>query len=140
MGLDMYLSAKIYFFEEESLRSISIAGVNPNDIRYLCVDVLYWRKSNWFHSWFVSRVQGGVDDCNVYPVSRENLELLVATINATIEDISLAPILLPPSEGFLFGPTEIEEYYWRDLRNTKAKLEEILSDTKWEHFEYHSSW
>ena len=36
----------------------------------------YWRKANAIHSWFVQNVQNGVDDCDTYQVTREQLEAL----------------------------------------------------------------
>lgn len=39
----------------------------------------YWRKANAIHRWFVQNVQGGVDDCGTYIVTREQLEQLKAT-------------------------------------------------------------
>jgi hypothetical protein len=41
-------------------------------------DVGYWRKANAIHRWFVENVQGGVDDCGCYEVSKEQLEELLA--------------------------------------------------------------
>lgn len=37
----------------------------------------YWRKANQIHNWFVENVQGGVDDCASYIVSREQIEELL---------------------------------------------------------------
>ena len=36
----------------------------------------YWRKANAIHKWFVENVQNGVDDCDTYLVTREQLEQL----------------------------------------------------------------
>ena len=36
-----------------------------------------WRKANAIHNWFVENVQEGVDDCDVYEVSKEQLESLL---------------------------------------------------------------
>lgn len=40
-------------------------------------EVAYWRKANAIHNWFVEYVQGGVDDCGTYEVSKEQLESLL---------------------------------------------------------------
>jgi hypothetical protein len=42
-------------------------------------EVGYWRKANAIHKWFVNNVQGYVDDCGYYEVSREQLEDLLDT-------------------------------------------------------------
>ena len=36
----------------------------------------YWRKANHIHKWFVENAQGGVDDCGVYPVTKQQLNEL----------------------------------------------------------------
>ena len=43
-----------------------------------------WRKANQIHSWFVKNVQGGVDDCEVYEVSREKIEELLEICNKVL--------------------------------------------------------
>lgn len=43
-----------------------------------------------------------------------------------LEDASTASKLLPTQEGFFFGGTDYDEYYWRDLEFTKEQLERIL--------------
>lgn len=60
-----------------------------------------------------------------------------------LEDSSVAEELLPTQDGFFFGNTEYDEYYWRKLEDTATKLKAILSNEElckhWD-FEYHSSW
>lgn len=43
-----------------------------------------------------------------------------------LEDTSTARELLPTQNGFFFGSTDYDEYYWRDLEFTKEQLEKIL--------------
>lgn len=40
-------------------------------------NVGYWRKANMIHKWFVDNVQGGVDECQVTQVSKEQLLSLI---------------------------------------------------------------
>lgn len=48
---------------------------------------------------------------------------------------------LPVQEGFFFGGTDYDEWYWRDLVDTKAILEEALAEENvWVSYYYHSSW
>ena len=42
----------------------------------------------------------------------------------TIKDSSLAKELLPTAEGFFFGSTDYNEYYYQDLVNTKKIIEQ----------------
>lgn len=86
--------------------------------------VAKWRKSNQIHSWFVRNVQGGVDECQESEVSLEQLQTLVATCKRVIKTED--PTALLPEEGFFFGGTEIDKWYWEDLRNTIEQLEPII--------------
>lgn len=76
-----------------------------------------------------------------------------------LEDDSVAKAVLPVQDGFFFGGTEYDQYYWQDLIDTKEQLEAILwyvgyaSDGNgWEYpivkgeedweltIQYHASW
>ena len=112
----------------------SIYGVDVS------VNVAYWRKSNQIHNWFVINVQRGEDDCGEYYVSREKIKELVNTCTLAITNKD--PNLLPPREGFFFGSTDVDEYYWYDLMNTIEQLSPIVSRPDFEKlsFYYQSSW
>jgi hypothetical protein len=49
---------------------------------------------------------------------------------------------LPPREGFFFGGTDIDEWYWNDLKSTIAQLERVLTLPEFDNlsFYYQSSW
>ena len=165
MGLDMYLSAKKNvekvnwqaLRDNEELSYDSPEVVNPlwknivdvaemsdvaTDIYGVNVEVIcaYWRKANQIHKWFVDNVQGGNDNCGEYYVSHEKLQELLDLVKRTLAERN--PTLLSPQGGFFFGGTDIDEWYWRGLENTKAELERVfalpqLSDLS---FSYSSSW
>lgn len=54
-------------------------------------DVGYWRKANEIHAWFVRNVQGGVDDCQLYEVSKEQLTKLYLICKTIITESTLTP-------------------------------------------------
>jgi hypothetical protein len=148
MGLDMYLNARKYLSkhnDSDVLIAEHIAKVLPRGFPRptdIIVQVMYWRKANAIHRWFVETVQGGRDDCGDYVVDREQLQELVDTISQCIRKKSLAPVLLPTIAGFFFGGTDYDEYFWDDLRTTRTWLKKILKDPAfngWE-FYYSSSW
>ena len=105
------------------------------------VQVGYWRKANQIHSWFVKHVQGGVDNCEEYRVTREQLQLLVDNCKLVLMNKEEAVNLLPTQEGFFFGSYEYDEYYWSDIQDTIDQLEKVLNEypETWE-FKYQSSW
>jgi hypothetical protein len=165
MGLDMYLHAKKYVEKvnwqalqnNDELSYDSPEAVFPlwNNIvetagmKDVAVDIYgvhvevtcaYWRKANQIHAWFVNNVQQGNDDCGEYYVSHEKLKSLLDLVNRALAERN--PNLIPPQAGFFFGGTDIDEWYWKDLKNTKAKLDRVfaLPEMSKLSFYYTSSW
>ena len=89
--------------------------------------LMYWRKSNQIHQWFVQNVQGGKDNCDEYSVSLDQLKLLSKTIEPALVSTAAASELLPTSEGFFFGSQEYDQYYFEDLKNTKTQIDKIVA-------------
>jgi len=157
MGLDMYLTAKKYLTgwdhsdkEDQTFfaKALRAAGLKRSDITthapsgYIQFHVAYWRKSNQIHKWFVTHVQKGKDDCNPYDVSRDDLDELVKLCEQVLADHSAAADLLPPQNGFFFGNTDFDEWYFEDLKETVKMLKGVLDNPRlkgWD-FEYQSSW
>jgi len=146
MGLDMYLTAKKYLSshrqEEKPLRT-KIAeelGVTAYQAKEVSFDVMYWRKANAIHDWFVKNCQDGSDDCKEYLVDSAKLDDLVELCNEAL--INRDSGLLEPVSGFFFGSTEKDEWYWQSLTETRDRLSELLTNpsaVNWE-FYYQSSW
>lgn len=143
MGLDMYLNAKRYLWHNKSDLAGKVAEAFPElknkRVKEVIVEAMYWRKANAIHAWFVKNCQDGEDDCGNYWVGREQLEELRDLILKALAEKDAS--LLPPQGGFFFGSTDVNEYYWEDLRSTAQAIEQILAEfpADWE-FEYHSSW
>lgn len=149
----MYLSAKKhisgwkYGDEEVKYRTITeiigLGGMVCEDIPSLTVsvNVVYWRKANAIHKWFVDNVQDGKDDCGEYDVSREQLGDLVAVCEKVLADFSVgaAAKTLPTQGGFFFGSTAYDEDYLQDVRLTVERVKPFLTLEGFD-FEYHSSW
>lgn len=154
MGLDIYLSASKYVGDWDHneitecdqykaiAKAVGLDGFRCEGSPTLNVDikVAYWRKANQIHAWFVKHVQGGSDECRPFEVSREQLSELVALCKKVLETKDPTP--LPPASGFFFGSTEINDWYWEDLKATVQQLEPLLTDPRFEDwsFEYRSSW
>lgn len=56
-----------------------------------------------------------------------------------IENPTVAKKLLPTTEGFFFGSTDYDQWYYKDLVNTKQILEEALTYDEGD-FYYRASW
>ena len=164
MGLDMYLNRHIYIGANYSdingvKGSIEITKRNGrtgedeplpihfNKVKYIIEEAGYWRKANQIHQWFVDNIQGGEDNCKEYYVDTEKLEELLnlckQIMHAYTEDtnkgITLAQELLPTQDGFFFGGTNYDEYYFEDIQNTITQLESALKDKRGDLY-YKASW
>lgn len=150
MGLDMYLEKRTYVKQwdhqsaEEKHEVVVTKGgqptkIDPKKVKYIIEEAGYWRKANQIHRWFVENVQDGIDNCGDYYVGSEKLTELLELCKKVEADHSLAEELLPSASGFFFGGTEYDEWYFEDIKNTIAILEEALSD-KHGDFYYSSSW
>jgi hypothetical protein len=134
MGLDMYLSARRYLSKydenDKVLRTevtALVEGIATEwEVKEVNYEVGYWRKANAIHEWFVQNVQGGEDDCKEYYVTKENIIELYDTVVEVLNDRTKAADLLPPQEGFFFGPTDIDDWYFEDLETTKKILQPIV--------------
>ena len=149
MGLDMYLygtknfsvftpdtaikESKEKTFEFTSL--INNHGLDNAPIDYdtawssydIKFPIMYWRKSNQIHKWFVENVQGGNDNCAEYSVSLDQLKLLSKTIEPALVSTAAASEYMPTAEGFFFGSQEYDSYYFDDLRSTKTKIDQLIA-------------
>ena len=146
MGLDMYLTketgVKNYSFTPEERKieiSLKIGGVEKDTDRIaeIVEEVGYWRKANQIHNWFVKNVQGGKDDCGKYLVDSEdfaNLKQVCQKILYLKESggkfVEFINEHLPPTSGFFFGSTDIDEWYFSDLEQTILILEELENDSE----------
>lgn len=154
MGLDMYFTGKrrvSCYTEPDKIVASKIQNEFPElklfvsasqtpIVNEISCELMYWRKANAIHNWFVRYVQDGIDDCKPYIVSREQLTELKAVCERVLGWRELATDLIPPIGGFFFGSTEIDEYYWETLERTNEAVTKILALPKEWTFEYQSSW
>tara|TARA_R100001440_G_scaffold3729_2_gene8810 strand:- start:8628 stop:9092 length:465 start_codon:yes stop_codon:yes gene_type:complete len=154
MGLDMYLNSKMYVknWEHTPAESrtkitctINKKRVDTKKVMYLEFEVAYWRKDNHIHRWFVENVQDGVDNCQSHHVPHKKLKELVKLCGRLSklyredekEALKYAKEILPTQEGFFFGDTGYDEYYWGSLEETLVMLSDIDEDLE---YYYQSSW
>jgi hypothetical protein len=160
MGLDMYLEvrkfvpAKKYKVVEGDYISEPVSAytdlIEATKLDKLISDeavgasvtatAVYWRKTNSIHNWFIQNCANNVDECQPVYVSREKLELLLETVSETIKSKNAE--LLPPTSGFFFGSTDVDEWYWNDLKFTQRELKSLLKKTESDSvdFIYQASW
>lgn len=153
MGLDMYLTAERYvysFLDEDASRSGIIAASGIADLAsdefsvLVRIPVMYWRKANAIHRWFVENVQDGTDDCGMYPVKWDHIEEVYEAVCEVLEGTPPDEVL-PSQSGCFFGSVEYDRWYYDDLKATKEKFNRLLARKDelvkggW-HLHYQSSW
>lgn len=141
----MYLTKRVYVganYEHNQVKGkieISKNGkpvqVKLNNVSAIVEQVGYWRKANQIHNWFVQNVQDGEDNCAEYYVSIDQLKQLRETCIAAL--VTKNADLLPPTEGFFFGSTEIDQFYWDDLKETVEILADLDENAD---YYYNASW
>jgi len=148
MGLDMYLTAERYIWSSEKLISDEVANLlglqldgEKMRVQAITAEAMYWRKANAIHKWFVENVQGGEDNCQRFYVEREQLTELRDMCAKLCTQREMAEETLPTANGFFFGSTEYDEWYWNDIEGTVQGIDKALEtfDDKWQ-FHYRSSW
>jgi hypothetical protein len=151
MGLDMYLVAKRHisqYLEEDKALGTELMRHFPElaadqSVQEVTVRVGYWRKANHIHKWFVDNVQDGEDNCADYYVGREALNELRRRCQQVLDFRHLAVDNLPTAEGFFFGNTDYDEYYFNSVEQTVKIIDAALllldADKSWD-IEYSSSW
>ena len=150
MGLDMYLVAKRHisqYQEEDKALGTELMQHFPElaadlTVQEVTVRVGYWRKANHIHKWFVDNVQDGEDNCADYYVSREALTELRRRCQQVLDFRHLAVDNLPTAQGFFFGNTDYDEYYFQDVERTVKFIDAalLLQETENWDIEYSSSW
>lgn len=149
MGLDMYLTAKRYVWNykdedkelQGELNKVMEEDIGNTDMRVseVSVNAFYWRKANMIHKWFVDNCQDGEDDCREYWVEAKQLVKLKEMCESVLNNKEVG--LLPTEEGFFFGSTDYDEYYFKELQDTVDGLEKVLrlDPARWD-FYYRASW
>lgn len=99
MGLDMYLTRKIYVganYEWNNVtgtidlkRKGTPLPIILNKVIEITQEGIYWRKANAIHKYFVEHVQDGEDDNKEYYVSREDLRELQKICKEIIDTVKI---------------------------------------------------
>lgn len=168
MGLDMYLTrqvfaggyisaieknktdGKIELYEKDYKTGgfkPAFVSIRPHLVDVIQEQVCYWRKANHIHAWFVKNIQDGVDNCEKHEVSIEQLQELVDTCKEVVnrKDKAYNDEHLPTQQGFFFGSTDYDDYYYEDCEHTikvlEAEIEYAKKNSKeFDTYYYQSSW
>lgn len=160
MGLDMYLEREHYIGGQ--YQHVGASGVirietkhnktlelDPTKVASINEHVGYWRKANAIHNFFVEKAQDGRDECQRSYVPNKLLIELRNTCKVILrakvehgmesEEVgTLVQTLLPPTSGFFFGSTNIDEYYFQNLEHTLDVLKDVKENEG--DYYYQASW
>ena len=133
MGLDMYLEKEVYIGANYEHRQVTgkvditikdkHLDIPFNQIATITLDVAYWRKANQIMNWFTKHPDWDEDRQEVSVYGKDLLDL-ASLCNTVLADHSKAEELLPSMEGFFFGSTDYDEYYFADLQDTVDMLKD----------------
>ena len=154
MGLDMYLFKETYigakYIDVEKLEGVvqiiqngEVLPIKFNRLSNISEEVMYWRKANQIHNWFVknSTRNKNINNLEDLYLDIEGLFELLKICKKIDEDNTLAKELLPTTNGFFFGSTDYDDHYFNQIRSTIVALEEILAeDNSHSYFRYSASW
>lgn len=124
MGLDLYLT------------KLKVEG-----------EIAYYRKANFLIPFFEDRAKRRVENCTYLPIHREWIEELQKRCKEILSLINLPKLiieeddyeipkeaiekaveLLPTQEGFFFGSTNYDAYYFMKVDNVCRSCPDILTE------------
>ena len=78
-------------------------------------EVIYWRKANQIHNWFITKLYEDDENNNLVPktFSSELLDELQEVSQEVLNNKKLASLKLPTCEGFFFGNTDYDDFYFK---------------------------
>lgn len=94
-------------------------------------ETLYeFRKVNFLVSFFSERIDGKIENCVPVKVNREDIVVLKDRCEIVLAHHELAEQLLPTQEGFFFGDTDYDEYYFEQVEDVLETCKDLLQDFK----------
>lgn len=87
----------------------------------------YFSKVNFLIPFFESRGYN-IENCVPIRIDREDFEDLLERCNKVLSNHDLAKELLPTQDGFFFGNTEYNDWYFEDVKSVKDYVEDKLSE------------
>ena len=87
----------------------------------------YFRKVNFLIPFVESKIGHELEDCEVVKLTKDNLESLVELCKEVLAHHDKAEELLPTRDGFFFGGTEYDEWYFNDVQEVHDEVSDLLS-------------
>ena len=83
----------------------------------------YFRKVNFIYGYFGEKL---VDESCI--VTKAEIEDIIERCKKVLADHSLAEELLPTCDGFFFGCTDYNDWYFKDVEDCQKQMQKLLED------------
>ena len=81
-------------------------------------------KRNWLIPFVEKAIGKEIENCEEYELSKETMFDLLDRIDKVLADHDLAEELLPTQDGYFYGSTQYNDWYFENLQDAKYRLEE----------------
>jgi len=93
----------------------------------LLTEVMYWRKANHIHYWFVENVFGGKDESLASSeVTKQQIFNLCRHCDIVLNNETKANEFLPTMSGPFFGSLNYDSFYFEETKRTHDELRKLL--------------
>ena len=83
----------------------------------------YFRKVNFIYRYFNNKLED--ESCIV---TKAEIEDIIERCKKVLADHSLAEELLPTCDGFFFGCTDYNDWYFKDVEDCQEQMQKLLED------------
>jgi hypothetical protein len=101
-------------------------------------DVWTGRKENHIQRAIEQMKGQSAVNCGYLFLNREDIALLVESLRTVNENPDYASAVLPTQNGFFFGGTQYDEWYFEDIKRELVDFEQILKD--WDESAAYAYW
>ena len=88
-------------------------------------EIGYFRKVNFLIPFFENQLGCEIENLRKVKIDKDAEELL-KRCSAVLDDHSRAKELLPTQEGFFFGSTDYDDYYFEDVESVRDYVKDTL--------------
>ena len=100
-----------------------------------------YRKQNWLRNWMIKNTALDYDsNTEIVELERYKLRELIETCKYVLNHKNRASEKLETLNGFFFGVTDYDDWYFKGIEQVKDDLEELLNDDELKYFDYWDWW
>lgn len=94
---------------------------------------IYWRKANQIRRWIVDHAGYPPQaNCEPFVLTKDVLNRLIDDSIRVLVDHDIAVDVMPTSDGFFFGNTDIFEWYFQQLAETVRDVSALIAGTNFD--------